>query len=91
MPHQADSPMPKEIRVTEEEEEKYLSKLNNTWLHTHTNYLGEVAETTTVATEEEVAHSHPPREMGGWLNRPQIHGLPARGGILHTQRKAKPP
>ena len=52
-----------EIKVSDDE--RYIKKLNinNVWIHTNTDYLGEVSETGIVANAQELRRYHPPAQV----------------------------
>ena len=70
-------PQSKEVRVSEDE--KYISKLNNIWLHTDTDYLGEVADTGNVADAGEIQYYHPPAKWEGGYKGPTHAAIPLGG------------
>ena len=47
-------------KVRASKDERYISKLNNIWIHTDTDYLGEVSGTGNVADKGEIQYYHPP-------------------------------
>ena len=53
-----------------------ISKFNYIWLHTDTDYLGEVAGTGRVAETEEIQYYHPPARWEGGLKGPRFMEYP---------------
>ena len=62
-PHESEGTESEEIRVSDDD--KYIRKLNNIWLHIDTDYFGEAADSGDVVDAGEVQNYHPPAQ---WEN-----------------------
>jgi len=60
---------PRETRVSESD--TYITKMNNIWIYTNTNYLGETTDTTDVAKPDEENHYYAPAKWENGLKGPK--------------------
>ena len=77
---------PKKIRVSEDE--RYISKMNNIWIHTETSYLGEIAATSTAAHPGKDGIFHPPAKWEEGLKWRWQRGGRRRSKAVAARRAA---